>query len=307
MARERTLDDKLGIARTQYKFSGQQSETTDRMIRYMLNRLTACFKWSGLPDTIPVEHLERYLLTYGNCFITDIDGSLYALIGAPGGVLDAYYEPSRYIVANPALKLSADYDIKNDGVWAWNDSDRMGIFWLLRYYLSLVAEADVSMHVALINSRIPAIVNAGNEEQAQAAKEFFNVIRRGDLSALMGKDWAKTLSTLPYSTAGATDQLVPIIELRQHVWATMLTELGIPAVSNGKREALNSSETETATGILRPLIDDMLTHRQRTCELLNAKYGLDASVELGSIWAEVEAESESIVEEVVDDGSNEDP
>ena len=60
------------------------------------------FTYKNLPDTIPEEMLELYLLSAGTCFIAKYNGSIYAFQGSFGGEPDAYYRPTLYTVANPA-------------------------------------------------------------------------------------------------------------------------------------------------------------------------------------------------------------
>jgi hypothetical protein len=81
-------------------------------INYMNIRLQKMFHYEGLPDTIPKEMLEYYLLNNGTCFVTKVDEKLYALVGNFGGVPDPYYRPTSYIIANPALKLTKEYDLE---------------------------------------------------------------------------------------------------------------------------------------------------------------------------------------------------
>ena len=96
-------------------------------INYMAIRLQKMFKYTNLPETIPREMLEYYLMINGTCFISEYDGNLYAFTGSFGGEPDAYYRPTRYVVANPALKMSKDFDIKSDGVLIRNDSIWQGL------------------------------------------------------------------------------------------------------------------------------------------------------------------------------------
>ena len=58
------------------------------IIASTLVKTQSMFVYTGLPDTIPETALERILQTNGNCFVTEIDGSLYALMGNAGGELD---------------------------------------------------------------------------------------------------------------------------------------------------------------------------------------------------------------------------
>ena len=69
-------------------------------MRLMLARTQSMFVYSGLPDTIPQEYLERYLQIYGHCIIAEHGNDLYAFNGDLCGLEDVYHNPTQYIVAN---------------------------------------------------------------------------------------------------------------------------------------------------------------------------------------------------------------
>ena len=72
---------------------------------YFYMRLLEMFEYKNLPDTIPSEMLEMYLLSGGCCFFTEVNGEYYVFEGSLGGEPDPYYRPTLFTVANPALDL----------------------------------------------------------------------------------------------------------------------------------------------------------------------------------------------------------
>ena len=94
---------------TYKRFQSYVKDKDTAVNHYIDNYLTktqSMFVYENLPVTIPQSELEHLLQTTGNCFVTDVDGDLYALSGSTGGLLDAYNRPTQYIVANPALNLT---------------------------------------------------------------------------------------------------------------------------------------------------------------------------------------------------------
>ena len=88
-----------------------------------LAKTQSMFKYEGLPESIPQDEIEKLLQTTGNCFVTEVDGVLYALSGGLGGEPDVYNRPTLYTVANPALKLNKTYKVETDGVLIKNDTN----------------------------------------------------------------------------------------------------------------------------------------------------------------------------------------
>ena len=73
--------DSLGNYEQSISYILDKSKAVDSFVRYMLIRTQAMFEYQGLPDTIPQTALEYLLQTKGSCFITEVEGQLYALSG----------------------------------------------------------------------------------------------------------------------------------------------------------------------------------------------------------------------------------
>lgn len=277
-----------------YNFRDKQAYMWDH-IQYMLTRTQSMFKWSGLPKTITEGHLELYIQMYGfACIARADDGKLYAFWGGLGGEPDAYYEPTICTVANPYLRLSKTYKIDKDCVIIRNDPFYKGIVPLLQRYGSQLAENDLSMWMASVNTRVQSILSACDDDTKKAAEKYIDDVYEGKLSVI-GKnpfldDDLKADST---NSSSKTSVLGDLIELHQYLKASEYNELGLNANYNMKREALNSAESSINDDILFPLVDIMLRYRKEGAEAVNKMFGTDISVELNSSWKDNKREEEA--------------
>lgn len=277
-----------------YNFRDKQTYMWDH-IQYMLTRTQSMFKWSGLPDTIPENHLELYIQMYGfACIAKADDGNLYAFWGGLGGEPDVYYDPTICTVANPYLRLSKTYKINKDCVIIRNDPFYKGIVPMLQRYGSQLAENDLSMWMASVNTRVQAILSACDDDTKKAAEKYIDDIYDGKLSVI-GKNpfMDDDLKTDPINGSSKTSVLGDLIELHQYLKASEYNELGLNANYNMKREALNSAESSINDDILFPLVDIMLRFRKEGAEAVNKMFGTDISVELNSSWKDNKREEEA--------------
>ena len=258
--------------------------SADSYIRYMIIRLQKMFTYENLPDTIPKEYLENYLLLNGTCFVTQVDGNLYALNGTYGGEPDAYYRPTKYVVANPGLKLSKTYDINNDGVLMRNDPLWIGLYPLMSRYATLMSENIVSIRVADIMLRVMAMLTAPDDKTKIAAEEFLKKLEKGEIGVIgenrFFDDGVKMQS--PPSNNGS--YLTQFIELQQYFKGSFYNEIGLNANFNMKREAIGDGESSLNEDSLLPLCEQMLQCRQEDIDKLNKMFGTNISVDFDSAW-----------------------
>lgn len=266
-------------------------------INYMLIRLQKMFKYDNLPDTIPREMLECYLLQSGSCFITKVDGKLYAFEGTMGGEPDPYYRPTLFIVANPALKFNKSLDLWKDGVLMRNDSLWLGLFPLMARYATMLSENIVTMRSADVMLRVVAMLTAPDDATRTAAEMYIRKLEKGEFSVIGENrffDGVKLQS--PPSNNGS--YLTQFIELQQYLKASFYNEIGLNANYNMKREAIMEGESSLNEDSLLPLCDEMLRCRQEDVARVNEMYGTDISVDFDSAWAqnikELEYELESL-------------
>lgn len=264
---------------------------------YMLTRTLAMFDWSGLPDTIPEIELEKQLQKFGQSFITEVDGELYALQGSLSGEVDVYGNHTEIIINNPSIKFNKKLDL-SDGVLISNDSYNLGLIPIYERYNTLIVENEISMLLNSYNNRIQTLISAGDDKTKQSAEIYLKKVVEGEIGIIGESQLFEGVKTHAGNSnnSGSTQ----LIELAQYLKATLYNEVGLNANFNMKRERLNSSEVEMNTDQLRPLIDNMLRMRIVACEQLNEKYGLDVSVDFGSIWKQSVYDKETVTETIED-------
>lgn len=279
-----------------------KKENIYQSVLYMLQRTQSMFHWEGLPESIPEEFLESYIQINGFVCVAEYEGTLYAFDGGLGGKQDVYYNPTICVVSNPALGFSKDFKIDEDCVIVKNDTFYMGLLPLFRKYSSQLAENELSLNMASINTRIQSAIAAGDDSTKESADKFLSDLIDGKYGVIADNAFLESLKTLPLNTTTSTNTLGDLIEYEQYLKASWFNELGLNANYNMKREALNSAESSINDDILFPLVDEMLKQRQAGAERINKMFGTSISVELSSSWEDNQKEEEAEIEAVEAEG-----
>lgn len=273
-------------------FVTDKEASTRADIFYMINRLMSMFKYEGLPETIPKKYLDYFLFVNGHCFCTDVKDDLYVFVGGLGGEPDAYYRPTIYTVANPALNLSKQYKINDEGILLRNDTMMFGILPLLSKYCSLLTENMLTMRVADINLRLLQLLTAPDDKTKSAVDIFLSDLEDGKLGSIAENRFLDGVKMQEPATKNGAF-MIQFIELHQYLKGSMFNELGLNANYNMKREALGAGESGLNADILFPLVDDMLANRQECLDEVNKKYGTNIKVDFNSTWVDNKREAEA--------------
>ena len=279
-----------------FTYCSDKAKVFENYCKYTFTRTQSMFVYEGLPDTIPVQWLESYLQRNGSCCIAEHEGKLYALLGNAGGELDEYYQPTIYIVANPALNISKSFKIGEDCVYCKNDYDALGLTPLVSRYCGLMTENLLTVRISDINMRMMNLLSAPDDNTLQSTIQYLKDLEDGKLGVVGETPFFDGLK-LQSKGVGNGDYMIQFIELQQYLKGSMYNELGINANFNMKREALSGQEVALNDDALMPLIDDMLKQRRAMCDELNAMFGLNVSVDYGSTWHSNIVEKQLVSEE----------
>lgn len=285
----------------------------------MFDRTNQMFEYDGLPDTIPAEMFELFLQLNGHVCITEKGGNLYALTGGLGGAPDPYYRATLYVVANPALGYSASLRILNhlepygkqdsqgQCVLVKNDTLMNGLRYMSARYATQLAENDVSIRSAQINSRQQALISAGTDADVASAQQYIKDLEAGKIAAVAENQFLDGIKAQNLSVQSA-NVIIQLIELQQYLKASWFNEIGLNANFNMKREYLSEEELQSSTDVLLPLIDDMLRCREEALDLVNSTYGTSIKVKKNSAWENKQKEIETeqaVKESQIDDEGGE--
>ena len=297
-----------------------KKERTRDLVLYMLNRSQQIFVWKGLPDTIPQHNLEQLLQIHGNVCITEVDNvpegrgekGLYAFFGGLGGMLNAYYEPTIYTIANPYLEFTKQLEIGIDCVRGRNDKFGVGMLPMFMKYGAMMNENEISMNMLSICYRIDNLISADDDRTYESAKEFLNDIVKGQFGAISSQEFFDGIRNDKTSTSSRS--IKDLIEYEQYIKASWYNEIGLNSNYNMKRERIVASESEMTDDALIPYVDNMLSWRMKLIDEMRDLYGdkydlSELSVELNRVWdldrmyVDMLPESDGQPEEETDDVS----
>jgi len=276
-------------------------------VAYMLTRTNEMFEWEGLPDTIPAYMLERYLQVHGAVTICEATpkftqyrlgatkSGLYAFRAVFSQFPDIYLRPTGCIVANPALSESLNLTIGKDCEIIKNDTYAIGLLPLHYRYAEQLAENDVSIRSAQINSRIRTVIATGSDRERESAEEYLEQIEAGEIGTIAENSFLEGIKVHQAGSA-PPNGIIQFIELQQYLKASWFNDIGLNTNFNMKREYLSAEEIAANTDILLPLVDDMLHNREKACERINAMFGTNISVHKNSAWENKTRESEAEIE-----------
>ena len=273
------------------KFKGEinREELKQDYVMYQLLRTQQIFEYKGLPDSLPKRDLELYLQVNGFAIIKEVEGKLYCFWGGLGGVPNAYYLPTKAIIANPYLKYNATLEIDEECVVINNDILRKGLMGMYNKYASLLADADISLQMSLVNARVPFIITANTDNAKESAKSFIKDIKEGKLGIIgtdaFIDDLKKNIETNQYAV-NESNTLKQLLETRQNIMSMWWNELGLNADSNLKRTYVNEVEASMGDSILFPLVDEMLEQRRIGLKKVNEMFGTNITVDYSSAWKE---------------------
>ena len=251
-------------------------------MKYMLNRLQSMFIYNNLPESIPENELEAILFKYGTCFITEVDGSLYALRYTPVDNLDVYDNFTKVNVSNTALNLGQVFNVE-DGVICDNDYMRAGVFPIMSKYAHLMTENTFTIRNSTILLRMVSMITASDNVTKQSADEYLNRVKKGDIGVIGESPFFAGIR-VPNSNSGLQNYLHQFLELHQYLKGSFWNELGLNANFNLKMAPLGANETALNRDFLHPLVDNMKECREKFVAALNEKYGLNITVEFNSSW-----------------------
>ena len=260
---------------------------------YFLNRVLEMFEYKNLPDTIPHEVLDKYLMINGiACITKDPDSQLRVFYGNLGGKQDCYYRPTKFIIANPHFKETFSKECvvlgdleEHDGVLMRNDSCWQGLHAMLSRYSCLLAENTLTLRVSDVLLRITTMLSAPTDKEKVSAEEFLRSIENGELGVIAENaffDGVKMQN--PPSNNGS--YLTQFIEYQQYLKGSFYNEVGLSANYNMKREAIGKGESTLDQDALLPLCENMLKTRREDLARVNEMFGTDISIDFSSSWKE---------------------
>lgn len=248
------------------------------------------FQWSGLPESVNPQFMEKILVTQGKAlfFKDDVIGEL-ALAFNGQGQLNIYNEPTqRNAYASNGYRALRNYA---ESVIIWNNYIHQPDIILIKYYAARLWDLDRTMDVNARAQKTPALIQCDETQRLT----LLNLYKEydGNAPVIFGNRGLNAEGLTFISTAApyVGDKLT---EMKHNVWNECLTFLGIANVNFSKRANLVVDEVNRSMGGTVASRSDPLQERQMACEKINRMFGLNVKCEF--ISQEPEAMEENSVE-----------
>lgn len=258
-----------------------KKENVQNIIEGFLNKTLTMFLYTNLPDTLPIEEIEKILQMNGTGFITLIDDNLVILKGSYNyEKVNIYNRPQEINCYLPDKKTFKMFKI-SDGVIIKNDYLERGLLPILKKWGYLINESEMTLTVANKFKRMVKTFIANDDPTAESVKAYLNKIEAGESSLIVGNIlW----DSIKIDGETNSNTLHELIEYDNYIKSELYKELGLYSNDNMKKERLVTSEIETGLNSIYPLVDNMINCRKQALIEINEKFDTDIDVEFTSSW-----------------------
>ena len=253
---------------------------------HLFERMMRLFVWESTP--IDQKEIEQRLLLQGYCGILpypkDQDpgsiifnqGELTAFFGALSGVTKYIDEKTNFIAHSP--KWTGTYEIGKECALINNTAIRNPAMHLIHHYAVLLAHADVSLTMCMINHRTDAgIPVAKSQKHKESIHQLQKKVFNGQYGALadigdIGLEYIKV-------TNSSSEDITKLFEVREKLIKSFYADIGVRSAFEKNNNTVVDEITSDQSFLLLN-ISDMLEQRKLGCERVNALFGTSWSVDI---------------------------
>lgn len=247
-------------------------------VNNLFERASRLFKWDGTGDDltggIDYQHIEKPLLLYGNVGVCKYNGELTAFCGSYSGVTKYYDRFPFFMVRSPVF--SGKYTIGKDIVVIRNNSNETNLQTLVRRYAQMLAHAELTLVTLLVNARVSSVPTVNTNKE----KALIDAWRDGVYNGKMGTVLDSGFLSVRWQDINLNSgiNVLDCWDVRDNLLRAFYQDIGVKVV-NEKRGNLINAEVGGNDSMLLININDMLEERKRGCDLVNAMFGTNWSVD----------------------------
>lgn len=269
-------------------FHGLDNALAKYNFKYLFQRALSVFDFR-----IPKEWEKNFFLNtlYGIGYLIVLNTDEFGKICQFGNIYgyDLYYQPAFATVVNPVFtergigNKYSDLRIGKDCALLRLSPNYHGISDICRYYAEMLATAQSSLQVNLLNTKFSYIFGAKNKQQAETLKRMYDDIASGKSAVFIDKSLYDENGNLAISVLTQDVNSVYIggnlLNDIRNILNDFDSMIGIPNSNLQKKERMivdeanmNNFETKALCYVWKEMLD-------KDIEKINKMYDLDLSVE----------------------------
>ena len=234
------------------------------------------FKWENLPEGIESRHIEEALFNTGQvAFHKDKIYGLLVLPCASSGQLNIYGDPVEFVLTghgfHKQVKVNDLVRIKN------NDTATPSIIHV-KYYTEYLSNLETLMDDNLRQQRYPFIITTTKQNEF-TMKNLYKKIEDGEDAIFVDERLSQGgdlgINVLQTGVPFLLDKLQ---EHKNDVTNELMTWLGLNNANTDKKERMLVDEVNVNNTHILMNLDLEYKNRQKACEEINKKYGLNITV-----------------------------
>lgn len=279
----------------------ERTAVIERMYLRILTELCSNrFKWSGMPKTVDLRFLELTEYYRGvSIFYDDPEYGFLALQGGGTNFLNMMNNPTGFqVVGNNFVSKTIS---AKDCVPIWANYMRMPDIDIVTIYATKLAQLDRTIEINSDNARQSKVIITP-DNQRLSYENINRQISEGQNNIKVNGAAMQDLSNIIAVDLGINpDTLEKLHILRTRLWSECMGLLGIDNANQDKKERLVAAEVDANSDQTSMMRYVNLNARRMACEQINAKYGLNVSVEYYT-----DADREAALEPDAEDDNKED-
>ena len=258
--------------------------------RSLLQKVDSSLIFSGIPEGWSDDFFHLCLWVFGFVAVFKTNRSDLDKFGEDGILFqpctisgfDFYYQPEKCLVSNP--KYTKEFTLGKDAELLKLTPDFMGILDIIDYYATKLAEISKGIDMGLINTKMPVILTASNDAQAETLKKIYDKVQTGD-SLVVYKDTTEGDEIIPSKEPfevwnndfKQTYIVHNLLEDMQLILDSFYVEIGLP-VAIEKKERLVTSEADFASAQSQARISCWVQTLQESFDKIEKTFGIKMEV-----------------------------
>lgn len=259
--------------------------------RSLLQKIDSSLIFTGIPENWSNDFFMLCLWAFGfvSVFKTDRgDLEKYGpkVLFQPCTIsgFDFYYQPEKCLVSNP--KYNKQLTIGKDAELLKLTPDFMGVFDIIDYYATKLAEISKGIDMGLINAKMPMILSASNEAQSETLKKIYDKVQAGESLVVYKDTNDDQKEIMPTKEAfevwnqdfKQTYIVHNLLEDMQIILDSFYVEIGLP-VAIEKKERLVTSEADFASAQSQARISCWVETLRESFARIEKTFGIKLEVE----------------------------